>query len=165
MLICYVCTENHLEIKVVFWKIIWSSLLSLRSLRQGLCKLLFTIVRCNFITLVLKRSHVPIQNLHSQLNYRWGRENAFLVLIITYTFSALLSLIKLNICRCNTCSTSRCQCHNNGLTYTDTCKCRKHRRKRWQWIKWGFWVVLVLKMLLLFEFTLILFCPYVMVSR
>ena len=83
----------------------------------------YKIFRCHFITIILKRLHVPLQNLPSPENYGWDKENACLVPIMTDSLPAPLALIELNLCGCKTCSTNRCQCRKNGFTCTDMCKC------------------------------------------
>lgn len=84
----------------------------------------YRIFRCHFVSMVLKRSHLPEQRLPSPEAYGWEREGDTLVPIMTGNLPAPLALIELSVCKCKSnCSTKRCKCFKNDLVCTDMCKC------------------------------------------
>jgi len=84
------------------------------------------IVRVNFGAMVLRRAHLPLQNLPTVLNYGWENVNSSLSPILTDNLPAPLALIELSVCSCKSdCTTNRCKCHKNDFICTDMCKCYK----------------------------------------
>ena len=84
----------------------------------------YKIFRSHFICLVLKRSHMAIQNLPPPQNYGWELNGESLDPILTDNLPAPLGLIELSVCGCNgDCSTKRCKCYKNKFVCTDMCKC------------------------------------------
>ena len=86
----------------------------------------YKIFRTHFVTMVLRRSHVSIQNLPPAINYGWEDDNdSTLVPIMTNNLPAPLALIELSVCSCQSnCTTKRCKCKKNKFLCTDMCKCR-----------------------------------------
>ena len=86
----------------------------------------FKIFRSHFVTLVLRRSLLPLQRLPSPLSYGWELSNSDECIIATMTdeLPAPLALNELSVCGCKSkCSTNRCKCYKNHLACTDMCKC------------------------------------------
>ena len=84
----------------------------------------YKVFRSHFVTLVLRRSINPLQNLPSPLNYGWEIIEDSLVPTMTDELPAPLALIELSVCGCKTmCNSNRCKCFKNNLTCTDMCKC------------------------------------------
>lgn len=88
----------------------------------------YKLFRTHYITMVLRRSHLPIQKLPPPLNYGWENEDSSLVQILTDNLPAPMALIELSSCSCkSSCSNNRCKCRKNGFTCTDMCKCLECR--------------------------------------
>ena len=84
----------------------------------------YTVFRSHFITLVLRRSLLPLQNLPSPLNYGWDVSYKSYVPIMSDELPAPLALIEHSVCSCKTnCCSNRCKCYKNQLNCTDMCKC------------------------------------------
>ena len=84
----------------------------------------YKIFRTHFVTMVLRRSHLAIQNLPPAQNYGWERSNQALVPMLTDNLPAPLALIELSSCSCkSSCTNNRCKCRKNGFICTDMCKC------------------------------------------
>ena len=84
----------------------------------------YKIFRCHFVTMVLRRAHLAIQNLPHAANYGWEDINSSFTPILTDNLPAPLALIELSVCSCKSdCATNRCKCHKNDFICTDMCKC------------------------------------------
>ena len=84
----------------------------------------YKIFRSYFVTMVLRRAHLPIQNLPPATNYGWESVHSSFVPILTENLPAPLALIELSVCSCKSdCTKKRCRCHKNDFVCTDICKC------------------------------------------
>ena len=84
----------------------------------------YKIFRSHFITMVLRRVHLPIQNLQPAVNYGLENINSSLSPILTDNLPAQLALFELSVCSSKfDCRTKRCKCHKNDFVSTDMCKC------------------------------------------
>ena len=84
----------------------------------------YKVFRSHYVTLVLKISLLPMQNLPSPLDYGWERVNTSYLAIMTDELPAPLALVELSSCSCKTrCCNNRCKCYKNHLSCSDMCKC------------------------------------------
>ena len=82
------------------------------------------IFRSHFVTLVLRRSCINLQQLPPFENYGWENVDGKISAIMTDDLPAPLALIELSMCGCKTsCDTNRCKCYKNSLVCTEMCKC------------------------------------------
>ena len=73
--------------------------------------------------MVLKRAHLPYQQLHNPENYGWELNGDSLDPIMKDNLPAPISLIEWSMCSCKTgCKTRRCKCLKHDLLCTDMCK-------------------------------------------
>ena len=80
----------------------------------------YKILRSHYVALVLKRSHLPLQNLPPPEDFGWEKIDGKLVPIMTDCLSTPMALIELSVCCCKlNCKTNRCKCKKNNLTSTD----------------------------------------------
>ena len=84
----------------------------------------YKVFRCHFVTMVLRKSLVAIQNLPPPEGFGWEKIEDSLQPIMNDNLPAPIALIELSMCGCKTvCTTNRCKCRKNGLPCTDMCKC------------------------------------------
>ena len=84
----------------------------------------FKIFRSHFVTLVLRRANIPVQNLPQPEKYGWERRGNALMPIMTDNLPAPMAMIELSVCGCKSnCQNKRCKCRKNCLPCTDMCKC------------------------------------------
>ena len=85
----------------------------------------FKIFRSHYVCIVLKRSHLPYQQLPIPENYGWELNGDSLDSIMTDNLPATNALIELSMRSCKTgCKTRRCKCLKHDLVCTDICKCK-----------------------------------------
>ena len=76
------------------------------------------------MALVLKRSHLSLQNFPPPEDFGWEKIDGELVPVMTDCLPTPMALIELSVCGCKSnCKTNRCKCKKNHLTCTDMCKC------------------------------------------
>ena len=82
----------------------------------------YKIFRAHYVCLILKRSHIAIQNLPPAENYGWELISDSIDPILTDNHLVPLQLIELSMCGCKQdCRTNRCKCFKNNLVCTDMC--------------------------------------------
>ena len=95
------------------------------SLPPTMSALKFKIFRSHYVCMVLKRAHLPYQQLPNPENYGWELNGDSLDPIMTDNLPAPIALIELSMCSCKTgCKTGRCRCLKHDLVCTDMCKCK-----------------------------------------
>ena len=76
------------------------------------------------MALVLKRSHLSLQNLPPPEHFGWQKIDGELVPIMIGCLLAPMAFIELSVCGCKSnCKTNRYKFKKNNLTCTDMCKC------------------------------------------
>ena len=82
-------------------------------------------LRCHYVTYILKKALEPILCLPEPTQYGWSiSSDGKLMANTTDNVPAPASLIELTMCSCTTnCSTNRCKCRKHNLVCTDVCKC------------------------------------------
>ena len=85
----------------------------------------FKIFRSHYVCIVLKRAHLPYQQLPIPENYGWELNGDSLDPIMTDNIPAPIVLIELSMCSCKTgCKTRRCKYLKHYLVCTDMCNCK-----------------------------------------
>ena len=79
----------------------------------------YKIFRSHFNTLLLRRSHMPIQNLLSPESYGWEKDDNSLTTIIMDNLPAPMAMNE-------QCNMNRFKCKNNNLPCTDIYICRSN---------------------------------------
>ena len=84
----------------------------------------YQIYRAHFVTMVLRRSHLPLQKLPPVTNFGWEVVDELLTPVMTDQLPTPITLLEMSACSCQTkCLTRRCKCYKNGFVCTDMCKC------------------------------------------
>lgn len=122
------CPKNITSLSDLRWYLFSKFQLEANKLPPTFGAFKYKLFRTHYITMVLRRSHLPIQKLPPPLNYGWENEDSSLVQILTDNLPAPMALIELSSCSCkSSCSNNRCKCRKNGFTCTDMCKCLECR--------------------------------------
>ena len=83
----------------------------------------YKIFRCHYISLVLRKSLLTMQELPWPLSYGWESYGDTYKAIMTDELPAPVALIELSVCACKTnCVNNRCKCRKNKLQCADMCK-------------------------------------------